>query len=88
MSEPDHRTTAICARLCLRRHAHTDSGEAALARARADMTCAVRAAVAVAHEAGCDVEIECDYLVAYASLPPVSPGPAAPVIRPFEEPTA
>lgn len=85
MSEPDHYTASVCARLCLRRHAVADSAEAALAVARQAMCQAVRAAVAVAHDQGCEVEIDGEYLVSYPSVPP-EPRAVCPAIRPFEEP--
>lgn len=85
MDEPDHYTASVCARLCLRRHAVADSSEAAMSVARHAMSQAVRAAVAVAHDQGCEVEIDGEYLVAYPSLPP-EPRAAGPAIRPFKEP--
>lgn len=78
---PDHYTASICARLCLRRHAHAASPEAALAAARAAMAGAVCAAVDVAHGAGCEVEVHGDYLVTYPSV--AADAPRADVIRPF-----
>lgn len=65
----EHFTASICARLCLRRHGEAASMEAAMDEVKSCMTSAVRAAVDVAHAAGCEVEVDGDYLVAYHSLP-------------------
>lgn len=83
MTEPDHYTASICARLCLRRHAHADSPEAAMDAAKASMTRAMRAAVDVAHAEACEVEITGDYLVTYPSQI-AEPAPKN-AIRPFLE---
>lgn len=64
-----HITASICARLCLRRHGEAASLEAAMAEVKNHMTHAVYAAVDVAHAAGCEVEVDGDYLVAYPSVP-------------------
>lgn len=70
MSEAGFYTASICARLCLRRHAHADTPEAAMDAARTALVSAARAAADVAHASGCEVEVNCDYQVAYPSVEP------------------
>lgn len=67
--ESGHATGAICARLCLRRHGHVNTLEDALVGVRDHLCQAVKAAVEVAHAAGCEVEVDGDYWVAYPSVP-------------------
>lgn len=67
-NDAGHITASICARLCLRHHGQADSLESAMGVVKTVMANAVQAAVEIGHAAGCEVEVDGDYLVAYPSV--------------------